>query len=139
MKLVNVYKIKDGAAVLYELMRERSTEHDRFVNISHRKMPTWRSHLAYMRRKTNRVWYVIKIGNEYAGSLRIGKDDEIGIVLFRKFRGQGIGPKAIRMLMKRHKRARFIANINPKNGRSIAVFQKLGFKLLQQTYELRNA
>lgn len=137
MKLVNVYRLKEATAILYELMRERSMERDCYVNISHRKLPTWRAHLAHMRKRTEAVWYLIKIGDDYAGSLRLSKQSEIGIVLFYAFRGRGIGPKAIKELMRRHPRERYLANVNPKNERSIAIFKKRGFKLLQQTYELR--
>ena len=137
LKLVNVYRLKRAPEIMYELLRERSTEHDRFVNISHRKLPTWRAHLAFIRKRPYRAWYLIRERDDYAGTLYLSKAGEIGIVLFRAFRGKGIGPKAIAALMKRHKSARFIANINPKNKRSIALFKKLGFSLLQHTYELR--
>lgn len=137
MRLSSVYRRKDAASILYELLRERSEERDRFVNISHRHLPTWRKHLAWLRSKPHPIFYLILIDADCAGYVYLSAASEIGICLFRKYRGKGIGPEAVAALMKRHPRARMLANINPKNARSIALFQKLGFTLLQQTYELR--
>ena len=42
---------------------------------------------------------------------------------------------AIMKLMRRHPRPRYVANINPGNSDLTAVFSKLGFKHIQNTYE----
>ena len=40
--------------------------------------------------------------------------------------------------MKRHPRKRFLANVNPRNKKSIAMFEAMGFRHLQNTYELNS-
>ncbi len=50
--------------------------------------------------------------------------------------GKGIGDKALLLLMKLNPRNRYLANINPRNTKSIKFFKKNGFKILQYTYEL---
>ena len=44
---------------------------------------------------------------------------------------------ALRELMARHPRERFLANLNPGNAASAALFRKLGFRLIQHTYEVQ--
>ena len=51
-----------------------------------------------------------------------------------KFREQFL---SIEMLMEKHPRERFLANINPANERSIEFFRSLGFVHIQNTYEKR--
>lgn len=45
--------------------------------------------------------------------------------------------EALKMIMKLNPSEQFLANINPKNKKSIEFFKKNGFKILQYTYELR--
>ena len=41
---------------------------------------------------------------------------------------------AVRMLMGRHPRPRYLANINPGNSLSKVLFRRLGFKHIQETF-----
>ena len=132
MTFEDVYAVQLAPAILYELLRERSEEPN--VNISHRTFPSWSAHLEFIESRPYEAWYLIRLENAYAGAVYLTKADEIGVHLFRDYRGQGLGAKAICALMKRHPRTRYLANINPANARSIALFQKLGFRHLQQTY-----
>lgn len=145
--LESVYKERAGAGVrsLYAIMQERSTEADAHTNISHRSLPPYKQHAAFVRSKPYRSWYFVKVDGLVAGSLTITKLNEIGIVLLADYRGKGIGKQALQMLLARHvplpaipsmRSDRFVANINPLNERSIRLFTGLGFKLKQQTYEL---
>ena len=60
-----------------------------------------------------------------------------GVFVLRTHQGAGYGPQAVRLVMARHRGVkRFLANINPANQRSIAVFADLGFRHIQNTYEL---
>ena len=61
------------------------------------------------------------------------------------WRGHGIGPAAITELVKMHqpleaipgeRSGHWLANIAPANEHSKHVFQKLGFKKVQETYQL---
>ena len=61
----------------------------------------------------------------------------IGIFIKSDFHGQGIASQAINILMKKHPRSRYLANVNPKNKKSIQFFKNQKFNLIQHTYELK--
>ena len=134
MRLVSVYGHPDGAKILYEALKAR--EGATHINISHNgKTPPWREHLRFFRSKPYRVWFVIVTDDEQsAGTIYLSKQDEIGVFIFERFRGRGLGSAAVRELMERTPRRRYVANINPKNEESIRFFERMGFKHVQNTY-----
>lgn len=127
---MNVYKVHDADMWLYALLSSR----DPHVNISHKKMPTWRAHCRFVRSKPYAAWYLVYAGQQPAGAVYLTRANEIGIHLGKNFQGAGIGSRAVRMLMQRHPRNRYLANINPANAVSIQFFERLGFEQLQVTY-----
>lgn len=132
-RLVNVYTRKDAVPVLYALLKEREAR----MNISHRRMPTLSEHSRFVQSKPYKTWDFISSGEEILGAVYLSKQNEIGLFLFKKYRGQGIGKKTLQLLMNKHKNvARFLANINPKNTPSIIFFKDQGFTHIQNTYEL---
>lgn len=133
MKLVSVYRVRTAAAVLYELLKEREPH----VNISHKRMPTFKQHRLFVRSAPYAYWYLIEVGKHYVGSIYLTRVNEIGIFLFAQHRDKNHGPKAIRQLIDKHPRDRYLANVNPANTKSIRLFRRLGFKPLQNTYEYR--
>lgn len=144
LTLVSVYKRSGGVEALYEFLRERSTEAEPHVNISHRKLPPFREHARFVRSRPYRAWLFIKADGLVAGSVTLTNLNEIGIILSADYRGKGIGKWAVGELLRRFRplppirasrAGRFIANINPKNERSIRLFTGLGAVLRQQTYE----
>ena len=145
--LESVYKEGGHAGIdaLYEIMRVRSTEDDPHVNISHRVLPPFRQHALFVRARPYRAWYFVKVDGLVAGSVTLTKLNEVGIVLHPDYRGNGIGKQALQMLITRtkplpaipgHRVGRFLANIHPKNERSIRLFTGLGFVHIQNTYQL---
>jgi RimJ/RimL family protein N-acetyltransferase len=143
IRLVDVYKDREKAMrFLYELIEERMTEPD--VNIS-ATMPTWQQHRQFVCRHPYRYWYLLEVGGELVGYVSATDRNEIGIVLRKSARGKGYGPAAVKLFTDSHeplpaipsaRSGRWLANINPKNERSIKMFSGLGFKHLQNTYEL---
>lgn len=117
---------------LYELLRER----DPTANISHKKFPSYKEHVKFVKSKPYSKWYVIYSDKKKAGSIYLSKQNEIGIFLDKKFFNKGVGTEALKLLIKKHPRERFIANINPNNKKSIKFFKKHGFKLIQYSFEL---
>lgn len=117
---------------LFELLKERESS----TNISHRKMPSYKEHVNFVSSKPYSKWYVIYYGKNKVGSIYLSKQNEIGIFIKKSFFMKGIGTRVMRLLMEQNPRERFLANINPKNKKSIEFFQKNGFKILQHTYEL---
>ncbi len=141
ISLLNAYKVPEAAPLLYELLLER----DPSVNISHKKMPTWRDHLAFFDSKPYRKWYLAQVDGTTVGACYLTKQNEIGIQLFRQHQGKGYGLEAVNALITQHKplkaipgkrAGRFIANINPANEKSKRLFQKLGFVHIQETFAL---
>jgi RimJ/RimL family protein N-acetyltransferase len=117
---------------LFNLLKERST----VENISHKKMPTYNEHKKFVRSKPYSRWYIIIFSNKMVGSIYLTRNNEIGIFLKKEFRTQNIGKKALQMIIQKNPRKRYLANVNPKNKKSINFFKRNHFKLIQYTFEL---
>ena len=70
------------------------------------------------------------------GSIYITSQNEIGIFIKKSSQDKQIGSIALKKLMEKNKKKRYLANVNPKNKKSIGFFKKYGFRLIQYTYEL---
>ena len=135
--LINVYDYGGSAQVLYDLLKERDGRDD--INISHARMPTFDEHQEFVRSKPYRAWYLIPapvqaLGYTFAGSVYLTRQREVGIFLFKKYQGNGIGKAAIEELRRRWP-GPMKANVNPANTHSARFFTGLGFKIKQITYE----
>ena len=122
---------KTDIRFLFELLKERDSR----ANISHKKMPTFTEHRNFVNSKPYSKWYVILYENERVGSIYLSKNNEIGIFILRKFQEKNIGKFALEKIMKNNPRKRYLANVNPKNKKSINFFMKNDFKLIQYTFE----
>jgi RimJ/RimL family protein N-acetyltransferase len=131
--LINIYdehqRDTHGAQMdhfLYKLLEER----DPVINISHRKMPRYRDHVAFIKSQPYREWFVIWSNefNKLVGSLYITVNNEIGIFISKEFQDHGFGSEALKQIIERHKFENLYANINPKNYKSKEFFKKHGFK-----------
>lgn len=130
MKLIDLYGAAEAEDVLWQLLGERTPE----VNISHKKMPSLDEHHAFIASKPHPHWYLIDTGaSDYVGAIYLTQQREIGIGILRRFWGFGYGKMATQMLMDRHP-GKFLANINPSNYKSSAMFRDLGFSHIQNTY-----
>lgn len=116
---------------LYTLLKER----DPHTNISHKKMPTYTEHVKFVTSKPYSKWYIILYENKRVGSIYLSKQNEIGLFLKKKEQGKGIGMRSFLLLTQKNPRSRYLANINPKNKKSMKFFQKNGFTLIQYTFE----
>jgi RimJ/RimL family protein N-acetyltransferase len=99
-------------------------------------MPTFLEHEQFVKSKPYSYWYVIESSQTKVGTIYLSKNNEIGIFLKKKHHGKGIGSKALRLLIVKHPRKRYLANINPNNIFSTEFFKNNKFKLIQHTYEL---
>jgi len=124
---------KSDYSFLYDLLSERDSR----ANISHEKMPSYKNHVKFVMSKPYSKWYVIIHKNEKIGSAYLTKQDEIGLFVKNEKHGRGVGKEALRLLMIKNPRRRYLANVSPKNAKSIQFFKKNGFKLIQHTYELK--
>ena len=124
--------IKSDIRFLYNQLKER----DSTVNISHKKMPTYAEHSKFILSNPYSKWYIIMNKNKKIGNIYLTKTNEIGIFILKSNENKGIGKIVLEKIIKMNPRSRYLANVNPKNKRSIDFFKKNGFRLIQYTYEL---
>lgn len=134
MKLIDAYTHIEAPEILYELLKQREP----WQSISHREMPTWEEHCAFVESRPYQAWYLVFLDGVLApvGAVYLSKRDEIGVQIFRQFQGRGLGPGAVCKLMEMHPRLYFLANVAPGNETSRAMFRAMGFGLIQETYRL---
>jgi RimJ/RimL family protein N-acetyltransferase len=123
---------KEDYVFLHNLLAQRNS----IVNISHKRMPTWEEHVKFVKSKPYSKWYIIYNKDEKIGSIYLLKQSEIGIHLLKKYEKESIHLESIKKLMLLNSKIKFRANISPKNKNYIMLFEKLGFKMVQHTYEL---
>lgn len=141
------------ARYLYEALARRPAH----IGISHRAMPPFWKHLRFMLSRPYAAWYTIQmhyldfmlfphtltpvqvVASEWfpVGNIYLTRQNEIGIFLDPQFQGKGFGKVAIQLLRIKQPRRKYLANIAPGNDLSIGFFKSLGFKHIQNTYELR--
>ncbi len=131
MKLVSVYSVLNAPAILYCLLSERTANQ----SISHRRMPTAEEHIAFYIGRPYESWRLIHCDDRYVGAVYLTKQCEIGVSIFHEFLHRGYGRMAVELLLQEYVGKRLLANINPANQPSIDLFESLGFKHIQNTYE----
>ena len=117
---------------LFNFLKERDPD----TNISHKKMPSFKEHKQFVKSKPYSYWYVIELARKKIGTIYLSKNNEIGIFIKIEYQNKGIATKALKLLITKHPRKRFLANVNPKNKFSAKFFKNNNFKLIQHTYEL---
>jgi RimJ/RimL family protein N-acetyltransferase len=120
--LRDVHSTLTAKHLLFELLKERRPEQ----SISHKGMPTWEEHVAFVRSRPYEHWYLIEADGYFRGAVYLTRQREVGVAIFEGCRGQHYAEDAVAELMRLHP-GRFLANINPANEASIALFRKLSF------------
>lgn len=136
MQLIDIYNpyLCDfwmAVEFLFQLLKEREPHQ----SISHKKMPSLEEHVGFVKSKPYRAWYLAYVDNDFVGATYLSKQREIGVSIFKEHQRKGYAEAAIRELMRRHP-GEFLANVNPANAASIALFKKLGGIHIQNTYRL---
>jgi len=116
---------------LYNLLKLRDPK----TNISHKQMPSFSEHKKFVNSKPYDKWYIIKLKNKKIGSIYLTSQNEIGIFIMKNIRGKNLGKESLSLLVSKNPRKRYLANINPKNSKSMRFFKNNGFSLIQHTYE----
>ena len=128
---------KSDCSFLYELLSERKL----YVNISHKKNPTYVKHVKFVMSKPYSKWYIIYYGKQKIGSIYLTKQDEVGIH-FKEPVKSTLQPRkllwlqVLKMMMKKNPRNRYLVNINPSNTGMKNFLKNAGFELIQYTYEV---
>lgn len=143
IQLIAVRNLPGASEFLWTLLLER-TGHPA-INISHHDMPSMKDHLAFVERHPYRFWDIIVYAGQWVGQASVTPRNEIGIQIQESYRRRGLASAALRHLLKivfpddavaSVVPGRFVANINPDNAASIALFKGCGAKLVQVTYQL---
>lgn len=157
IRLIDVY---NGSAVrpralevLYELLAERPDE----AAISHKRMPGLLEHVDFVNSRPHRFWYLIEAERVEdhddteqgawvtVGAISATDRNEIGIAILKAHQRCGYAAQAIAQVMLQYeplpaeaglRSNRWLANIATRNLPSIALFEGLGGKPIQITYEL---
>jgi RimJ/RimL family protein N-acetyltransferase len=143
IRLADAYGVQGAVEFLYRLLAERRPEQ----LIAHRAMPTLEQHRAFFDSRPYRAWYLIEAGEplQPVGGCTLSNGNEVGIFMLRAFQRRGFAREALLELMRRHeplpaiaaqRPGRFVAEVNPANAASIALFAQLGFRHIANRYEL---
>lgn len=142
IQLRDVYEERMARYFLYQLLGERTAEE----SISHGSMPTFEEHSRFVTAAPYRAWYLIVNDTPaWVGAVHITELNSIGVAVMSEFRRRGYAREALQEVLRMHKPlppmpsirpARFVANINPANAGSIALFEGLGARHIQNSYEL---
>ena len=143
MKFVPVYAEENADTILYELLAEREPK----AWISHERMPTFREHQEFMASRPFWIWVLIEHEGAYIGMIEATYRNELGIHLFKKHQGKGLGSKALQLFLdnvqplpglRALRNRRWTANVGIGNEESVNFFRKHGFSTIQQTMVLRD-
>lgn len=119
---------------LYELLLERDVK----TNISHKIMPSFKQHTKFVMSKPYLSWNTILLNEQKIGSIYLSRINEIGLHLKKDFQDSDLEQKIISKFMKDKKKRRYLINVSPHNRKRTNVIKKLGFNLIQHTYEKLN-
>ena len=132
MKLIPIEEQAFAARILWDLLAERPET----TSISHREMPTWTAHLSFIEHHEYRAWRFILTDEGIVGAIYLTMQNEIGIGVFKAHQRKGYATQAIIMLMTEYGPRRYLCNIAPGNDASRKMFEAMGFRHIQNTFEL---
>ena len=119
----------------YEFLYKLLSERKQITFISHKKMPTYEEHVKFIESEPYSKWYIIQIDDKKIGSIYLTKENEIGIHFFTQYEESERFQNVIKEFFLKEPQDRFFMNVSPKNEQYIDLAKKLGFHLVQHTYE----
>jgi RimJ/RimL family protein N-acetyltransferase len=122
--------VAESPKILYDLLKDRP----RYMNISHKRVPSFSQHCQFVRSKPYKEWFFIVMGKKNIGSIYLSLANEIGIFLFKKFQGKGLEREILKKFIFGRRKLRLLANVSLKNKFYQNLFQSLGFRHIQNSY-----
>ena len=116
---------------LYKLLKKRDLK----ANLSHKKMPSYKQHIKFIKSKPYQKWYIIEKNRKKLGTIYFSKQNEIGIHFLPEIQSELISQASIQELIRKNPKKKYFTNVSPKNQRLIKFFEKNGFFLFQYTFE----
>ena len=134
MELYNVKECHpDAVEVLWDLLRERPD----YANISHDGKPERNRHVSFVLAHPYREWTLIMAENQWVGAIYITHQNEIGIGILKKYQRKGYARQAIDLMMQRHPRPYYLANVAPGNHPSHRLWESFpDHAICQITYRI---
>jgi RimJ/RimL family protein N-acetyltransferase len=131
-------------AILYSHLEQRTPEQ----SISHKTMPTWDQHCAFIGSRPHAAWWLVydrieaegdsEGACEYVciGQAYFTRGREIGIAIGDAYQRQGYASEIITKVIEMVPRGPVFANVSPHNIASQKLFESLGFSVVQLTFRL---
>ena len=118
---------------LYNLLAERKPHE----NISHKKLPSYSTHVKFIKSKPYSKWVLIEYRDKIIGSAYLSKNNEIAIWIKKSVRDyrMAIRKKILQEIITKFTRKKYFANLNPRNKKMIDFYKKNGFELIHFTFE----
>ena len=116
---------------LYKLLKKRDLK----ANLSHKKVPSYKQHIKFIKSKPYQKWYIIEKNRKKLGAIYFSKQNEIGINFLPEIQSELISQASIQELIRKNPKKKYFTNVSPKNQRLIKFFEKNGFFLFQYTFE----
>lgn len=144
MELYNVKECQpDAVEVLWDLLLERPD----YANISHDGKPDRNRHVSFVLAHPYREWCLIMaeadgpadftITQRWVGAVYITHQNEIGIAILKRYQRQGYARQAIDLMMQRHPRDHYLANVAPANHPSHRLWESFPeHAIVQLTYRI---
>lgn len=150
MRLIDVYAGGQPAPHIVQFLYDLLAQRPEAANISHGEMPSFEKHRGFVTSRPYRFWYLIEdeIGGPPAivGTICATHGNELGVAISSACQRRGLATQALRLFLEKHRPnpaqpsvrvGRWLANIAPGNEGSKLLFRGLGFRFIQETYELR--
>ena len=106
---------------LYNLLAERKPHE----NISHKKLPSYSTHVKFIKSKPYSKWVLIEYRDKIIGSAYLSKNNEIAIWIKKSVRDykMAIRKKILQEIITKFTRKKYFANLNPRNKKMIDFYK----------------
>ena len=98
-------------------------------------MPSEVQHIAFVESHPYQAWYFI-CDPEPVGACYLSHQNEIGVFVFAEHQKKGYARDAVKAIIEKHGAGRYLAHVSPRNEVSRFLFNGLGFRHIQNTYEM---
>ena len=136
MRLIDLYTHKDRYVYTWGLLKERPTN----ANISHTGiMPSWDQHRRHVDSRPHPLWFFVLADvpdERIVGTIYLTARREVGIAIVAEEQRKGYAKAAIQLLRDLFP-GPILANVAPGNEPSLRLFEGLGGRIKQITYQLQ--
>lgn len=143
---MNLYNVKECQGEAIEVLWQLLCERPAYANISHNGLPDRNRHVSFVLAHPYREWCLIMAtgyvhgGQRWVGAVYITHQNEIGIGILKAHQRKGYARQAIDLMMQRHPRPYYLANVAPANHPSHKLWESFqNHSICQITYRIEPA